>query len=195
MVALGACYLVTTGVQVQLAAGSAAAFTPSATVGGRHPVQAVIVLGAAQYNGSPSPALRARLEVALKAYDALRVPIVLTGGKAPGDAFTEAFTGYRWLHDRGVPDDALLVVTDGRSTWESMVATARVLHSKEVRDVVVVSEPLHALRLRGIAAEVGLNAQVWASAEPRPLRRGFRETVAVAVGRLTGFDRLDDFAK
>ena len=108
--------------------------------------QALIVLGAAQYNGRPSPVYRARLDHAADLYRRGVAPVVVvTGGKQPGDQFTEAGAGADYLHTKGVPDTAILRETTGRSSWESLAASARFLQSRGIRRVVLVSDPFHSL--------------------------------------------------
>ncbi len=110
------------------------------------PVDAIIVLGAAQYNGDPSPVFRARLAHALELYNAGVAPrIVLTGGKQPGDQFTEAESGIAWLADRGVPMDAMLMENEGHSTWGSLQRVPAVLPASGTR-VLVVSDGFHLFR-------------------------------------------------
>src|SRR6478736_3141808 len=110
--------------------------------------QALIVLGAAQYNGRPSPVYRARLDHAADLYRRGVAPVVVvTGGKQPGDQFTEAGAGADYLHTKGVPDTAILRETTGRSSWESLAASARFLQSRQIRRVVLVSDPFHSLRI------------------------------------------------
>ncbi len=162
----------------------------------RAPADAILVLGAAQYDGRPSPVFQARLDHALALYAAGVAPsLVVTGGKQPEDRVTEAFSAYRYLRERGVPDPALLPVTDGEDTWESMAASARVLRARGLGSVVLVSDPTHALRTRVIAEELGLDAQL-SPTDTSPagagtvLRQGVRETAAVALGRVVGHRRL-----
>jgi uncharacterized SAM-binding protein YcdF (DUF218 family) len=158
--------------------------------------QAIIVLGAAQYNGRPSPVLEARLRHALDLYQDGKAPLlVVTGGRQEGDRFTEATAGYNWLRKRGVADAAILKEVRGRSTWESLAAVHRFLRPLGVSDVILVSDASHSLRLRGVGAEVGLDAHV--SPAPgseahglRRLRSLARETVAVGLGRVLGYRRL-----
>ncbi len=156
---------------------------------------AVIVLGAAQYDGRPSPVLQARLDRALELYEAgLSERIVLTGGRQPGDRFTEATAGYNYLRERGVPDEHLLKEVAGASTFESIVASARFLRERGLTRVLLVTSDYHAYRVEAVAEEVGLDASV--SPVSSELGRGgelrqiVRETLAVAVGRVIGFDRL-----
>lgn len=154
-------------------------------------VDAVVVLGAAQYDGTPSPALRGRLDRALELYRADLAPtIVLTGSKQPEDRFTEAFAGYRYLAGRGVPDDALVVVDDGSSTYESMAATARVLREHDVERVLLVSDSFHNRRLQGIARELGLEPHLAATSGSPTVGQVLGETARVAVGEVVGYRRL-----
>jgi len=152
---------------------------------------AIVVLGAAQYNGVPSPALEGRLEHALELYQqGMADQVVVTGGNQPGDEFTEALTGYNWLREHGVPDEDLIVITDGTSTWESLAAASNVLESQGMTDVVLVSDPYHSYRLLGIAGELGLDAQVSPTDAGSGLTDLLRETAAVSVGRLISYRRL-----
>lgn len=160
------------------------------------PAQAIVVLGAAQYDGRPSPALQARLDHAADLYGAGRAPVIwVTGGQQPGDRTTEGKSSYDYLRGQGLPDDALAVENQGRNTWESLAATARFLHERGTTDVLLVTHPYHSYRAAGIARELGLTARV----SPTPQRSSDlfetaralgRETAAVAVGRLVGYRRL-----
>lgn len=158
--------------------------------------EAIVVLGAAQYDGRPSPALEGRLLLALELYrDGVAPLIVVTGGRQDGDTYTEATSGYNWLRARGVPDAAILKEVQGHSTYESLAATARFLRRRDISEVVLVSDAPHALRVESVAEEVGLEPQV---APVRTLHRSTaatiqlmtRETIAVAIGRITGYRRL-----
>lgn len=158
--------------------------------------QAIIVLGAAQYNGRPSKVLRARLDHAAELYKAKIAPtVVVTGGKQPGDRFTEATVGANYLHSRGVPESAILRETTSRSSWESLAAAARFLSDRHLTKVVLVSDPFHSLRIRLIAEELGLDA-VTSPTRTSPIRglsewrRFVNETLRVAGGRIFGFGRL-----
>jgi uncharacterized SAM-binding protein YcdF (DUF218 family) len=158
---------------------------------------AIVVLGAAQYDGEPSPVLRSRLDHAVELYEAGVAPIVVvTGGNQPGDRFTEASAGDRYLQQHGIPASAMRLETQGSSSWESLAAAARFLRSEGITDVVLVSSPYHALRTEQIAAEVGLHG----SASPAKETAGIgsrtyhlaRETLAVGIGRVLGHRRLVD---
>ncbi|MGH7702414.1 MAG: YdcF family protein [Gemmatimonadales bacterium] len=125
----------------------------------RRPVDAIVVLGAAQYNGRPSPVLRARLDHALILYRAGLAPIVVvTGGVAEGDRTSEAEVGGRYLQSNGVPDSAVAVVPEGRSTEASIVSVATWLRARQLMTVLLVSDPFHMLRLRLEARRLRLKA-------------------------------------
>ena len=174
-------YLGITFVQVRSAAGR----------DDRTPVDAIVVLGAAQYDGRPSPVLKRRLDHALELYRADVAPeIVLTGGKRDGDRFTEAFTGFKYLRQAGVPDDALVIISDGANTWESLAAAARQLKAQGDNRIVLVSDPYHNERLLGTAEELGLSAGVSSTGAQASLRQLAGATAAVALGRLIGYRRL-----
>lgn len=122
----------------------------------------VLVLGAAQYGGTPSKVLEARLKHAKILYDEGVAPVILTtGGRQPGDTYTEADAGVRWLTENGVPDDAVIGVGEGSDTLGSLRAAATEVHDRGWRSAVIVSDPWHSLRARTIAADVGLDA--WTS--------------------------------
>jgi len=124
----------------------------------REPADAIVVLGAAQYNGRPSPVLRARLDHALELWhDGLAPAIVVTGGVGRGDNQSEADVGRRYLLQRRVPDSVVIVAPEGRSTSASMTGVARRLGERG-RRVLLVSDPFHMLRLRLEARRTGLAA-------------------------------------
>ena len=161
------------------------------------PADAIVVLGAAQWDGVPSPVLEARLEQALILYGEGIAPIIVTtGSKQTGDRFTEAYAGLTYLLERSVPESSILVVVDGSNTFQSLSATANVLADKDIGNkVVLVSDPYHALRAKEIAREVGL--QPWFS--PTDLSSSFgqliRETAATSVGRVIGFRRASTLSQ
>ncbi len=152
---------------------------------------AIVVLGAAQYNGKPSPALRGRLDHGYELWKAQVAPrIVLTGSKQSGDRFTEAYAGFQYLLGRGVPEKDLVVVDTGTSTWESLAATARVLRPKNLTHVTLVSDPFHSFRLVGIADEVHLVAEVSPTDAAVTFGQIAREWMIVSVGRIVGYQRV-----
>lgn len=152
---------------------------------------AIVVLGAAQYDGRPSPVLEARLEHGLELYRQGLAPlIVVTGGRQAGDTYTEATTGYNWLRARYVPDEAIRKEVQGRTTYESLAATARFLRDDGATDVLLVTDGYHALRVSGVAREVGLRPHVSSVDTDGPtLPQLVRETGAVALGRVVGYRR------
>jgi uncharacterized SAM-binding protein YcdF (DUF218 family) len=126
----------------------------------REPADVIVVLGAAQYNGRPSPVLRARLDHALELWrEGLAPAIVVTGGVGRGDKESEAIVGRRYLLAHDVPDTVLVVQPQGRSTQASMTAVAAWLGVQGRRRALLVSDPFHMLRLRLEARRTGLDAQ------------------------------------
>ena len=163
---------------------------------GARPAQAVIVLGAAQYDGRPSAVLRARLDHAADLWHRKIAPVVVvTGGKAEGDRFTESQAGANYLHSKGIPDEAILREATGRTSWQSLAASARFLRQRGIRDVVLVSDPFHAARIHGIASELGLAAAT-SPTRTSPIkglsefRHMITETAQVGIARVIGFRRL-----
>jgi uncharacterized SAM-binding protein YcdF (DUF218 family) len=159
-------------------------------------VDAIVVMGAAQFDGRPSPVLEARLTHALGLYERGLAPlVVVTGGKLPADRFTEAATSARWLRDRGVPAQAILQDPEGRTSWESLTTVAALLRARDLRRVVLVSDPYHQRRIVGMAGDLGLEA--WSSptrtspeASGRLTTHYVQETLGVAAAHVIGFERL-----
>ncbi len=155
-----------------------------------------LVLGAAQYAGEPSPALRGRLDRAVLLYqDGAVDTVVVTGGSQAGDETTEAKASYDYLRSVGVPDEQILLEVDGHSTYESLAAAARFLRQRDITSVVLVTDPYHARRSLLVADEVGLEAEVALTDASSPAGRLGREALAVSAGRLFGFGRLDRYAQ
>ena len=185
LVALIGVYLGVTFVQVWFAA--------------RHdharPAQAIVVFGTAQYNGTPSPVLAARLDHAVDLYHRKLAPVVVvTGGNQPGDRFTEASASADYLLRHGVPDSSILREVSGTTSWQSLAAAASFLSDRQIRDVLLVSDPFHSYRIAAMAGELGLTGHT-SPTRTSPIRGlteteyMVRETVAVAVGRIIGFRR------
>ncbi|MTE12395.1 YdcF family protein [Nocardia aurantiaca] len=159
------------------------------------PADAIVVLGAAQYDGTPSSVFEARLDQAYKLYRKQIAPMVVTvGGKQVGDNYTEAASGKKYLRDRGVPEDRILAVETGSDTLQSVEAVSKALLARGKSSVVLVSDPWHSLRTRTMARDAGLAA--WTA----PTRTGpavytresqahgiFRETFALLWYQLTHF--------
>jgi uncharacterized SAM-binding protein YcdF (DUF218 family) len=160
------------------------------------PVDAIVVLGAAQYDGRPSPQLSARLDEVVRLWPEGYAPIVVvTGGSRPGDRFTEAEASARYLIDQGVPESAIVYENQGRTTFESLEAVAGILAERGAGTVLLVTDPFHSLRSRLIAGEVGLEAYVAPTSTSvvhgaRSVWLHGREAGGIALGRIIGFERL-----
>ncbi len=158
-------------------------------------VDAIVVLGAAQYDGRPSPQLAARLDHVVELWDdGLSPRVVVTGGNREGDRFTEAEASAQYLADRGVPESAMVLEDAGTNTFDSLMR-ARALLDDDVDTVLLVTDPYHALRSRLTAREVGFTAYVSATPESvvsgaAETRRVLAEAAGVAIGRVIGFERL-----
>jgi uncharacterized SAM-binding protein YcdF (DUF218 family) len=123
------------------------------------PSDAIVVLGASQYNGTPSPVFAARLDHAKALYDEHVAPYIVTvGGKQPGDAYTEAASGANYLHAHGVPRSALISVQTGRDTLRSLRAVHDVFGARGWHTAVLVTDPWHELRSRTMAEDLGMTA-------------------------------------
>lgn len=161
----------------------------------RSAADVIVVLGAAQYDGQPSPALRNRLDHAVALFDdGLATVIWVTGGRQPGDRFTEASASARYLIRAGVPSEAVEREVHGENTYQSLAAAARFLRDRNQRRVLLVSDPWHSYRLAAVARELGLRPAVSPAAPAQisweSLRRMGRETLAVGLGRALGYRRL-----
>lgn len=164
-----------------------------ARVDDRTTADVVLVLGAAQYDGRPSQVLEARLRKARNLYEAgVAEHIVTTGGRQPGDEYTEAEAGALWLIEQGVPEDAVIAVGEGNDTLGSVRAAADVVTGRGWRTAVIVSDPWHSLRARTMAADLGLEA--WTSpthsgpivqTRQTQIRYIIRETAALLYYRAT----------
>jgi uncharacterized SAM-binding protein YcdF (DUF218 family) len=131
----------------------------------QRPAGAIVVMGAAQFDGTPSPVYAARLDHAVALYLHGIAPfLVVTGGKAEGDRTTEAAAGRAYALARGVPEDDVLVEDSGRTTLESLDRVAVILSAHGIHDAVFVSDPTHMLRVLRIAEDLGLTA--WGSPTP-----------------------------
>lgn len=160
---------------------------------------AIVVLGAAQYNGRPSPVLAARLDHAAALYDDGLAPlIVVTGGQLDGDPTrnTEASASADYLaSEHGIHQHDILRENSGCNTWESLASTANELRKRDKGSVILVSDPFHSARVAAMAAELDLDARVSPTRTSpigggRELRFMAREAAVVAVGRIVGFRQL-----
>ena len=160
------------------------------------PAGAIVVLGAAQYNGVPSPDLRSRLQQALTLYhDGYAHVIVVTGGKKPGDRYTEAQSGAMYLEKAGVPVSAI-VEAGGDDTYENIADAAAKLRGDHDRVVLVTTDPFHEDRSMAIASDFSL------SPSPTPTQTSpitgwstvpffLKEGVGVGFGRIIGFNHIE----
>lgn len=125
----------------------------------RYHADAIVVLGAAQYNGRPSPVLQARLDHAAVLFrDGYADLIVVTGGIVPGDRMSEATAGQRYLVNTGIPARSVAVTPEGRNTASSMDAVVEYLQGQGLKRAILVSDPFHLARLRLEARRLGLEA-------------------------------------
>jgi uncharacterized SAM-binding protein YcdF (DUF218 family) len=157
---------------------------------------AIVVMGAAQYNGVPSPDLRARLEqAALLWHQHYSSTIMVTGSKEPGDRFTEAQASAIYLRSVGVPP-ADILEAGGRDSWQNLSEAAPILVARGDTNVLIVTDKFHVDRSMAIASSVGLTPH------PTPTQSSpisgisalpyyAKETLGVALGRIIGFDNLD----
>lgn len=121
------------------------------------PAESIVVLGAAQYDGKPSPVLRARLDHGINLWNhGMGKVLVLTGGKGAGDTTSEADVGRTYARKHGVPDTAILLENKGRTTRESMLGVAELLEGRGIKTAILVSDPFHMLRLSIIGRRFGL---------------------------------------
>lgn len=156
-------------------------------------VDAILVLGAAQYDGRPSPVFAGRLDHALLLYRQGRADrVVVLGGGRPGDRTTEAEAGRAYLIARGVPAGAVVAEPVGRTTLESLRAAARYMRREGLETAFLVSDPWHNLRVERMAHDLGIRAYAsatWHSAartEWTRLEGYLRETLAYLSYRLLG---------
>ena len=118
-----------------------------------------VVMGAAQYDGRPSDALEARLEEALRIYkDGLVEKVVTVGGGSPGDRFTEARAGRRWLIANGIKRNDAIEIGEGRDTIKSVKAFADYFKLNGISEVIIITDPYHCKRSTYISDDLGINA-------------------------------------
>lgn len=137
---------------------------------------AIVVLGAAQYDGRPSPVYKARLDHAVYLFgEGIAETIIVTGGKAKGDRYTEARAGQIYLEQTDVPPQAILAETRGRTTLESLTGARRVARANDLDTAVFVSDPLHSERIKRMALDIGFDKAYTSPASYTQLNRS-RET-------------------
>ncbi len=185
MFALVVGYLAVTAVQVWLTSRHSDARV----------AQAAVVMGAAQYDGVPSPDLAGRLQEVDDLWRRHLVPlVVVTGSKEPGDQYTEAQASEIWLVAHGVPAGAIVEV-GGDDSWANLSDAAAALDERGLDRVLIVTDGFHEDRSLAIATNVGLTAwPVPASDSPitgwSTVPYFAKETLGVALGRIIGYQRL-----
>lgn len=164
-------------------------------------VDALVVLGAAQYDGRPSPQLEARLDHAIVLWQEGRARlIIVTGGKQQADRFTEAEAAAHYLVANGVPAEAIERENFGRTTRESLLGVSRILGAREMHSLLIVTDPYHALRARLIAQDLDIQAFV-SPTRSSPVQgsenffRHLREAGGVAISHVIGFGQLERFTR
>jgi uncharacterized SAM-binding protein YcdF (DUF218 family) len=130
-----------------------------------HPADAIVVFGAAEYYGRPSPVLRARLDHAFDLYERHLAPVVITtGGAAADPTFSEGGVGEAHLHKRGIPENALIAETQGKDTAQSAQRVAVIMRANGLHSCVAVSDAYHVFRIRKLLEHEGMHVYV----SPRP---------------------------
>ena len=167
-------------------------------------VDAIVVLGVAQYDGRPSPQLQARLDHALTLLHEGAAPLVITtGGNQPGDRFTEAEASANYLiKGLGIDYQAVEILQEnnGSTTRESLIGVRDIMQSRGLHSILIVTDPYHSLRSRLIAQDLGLVAYV-SPTRTSPLRgasavsRHVREALGVSIAHLIGFANLERLTK
>jgi uncharacterized SAM-binding protein YcdF (DUF218 family) len=153
----------------------------------------ILVLGAAQYGGEPSPVFEGRLRHAALLYREGRAATVLVlGGSAPGDTSTEAEAGRDWLLAEGLPAGAVVASPVGATTLESLEAAADWMRERDLQSAFLVSDPWHNLRIKRMAADLGIEAYASATWQSAARSEGtrfdgyLRETIAYLYYRVFG---------
>jgi len=146
------------------------------------PAAAIVVLGAAQYVGRPSPVLRARLDHAILLWQHGMAPqVIFTGGRGEGDTTSEAAVSRRYALRRGVPDSVIVVETIGRTTRESLHGVAKLMLDRPNDEVILVSDPFHMLRLSILARRLGLRP-IMSPTRTSPISRNRGEAWRYVLG-------------
>ena len=159
------------------------------------PSQALVVLGAAQFNGVPSEVFAARLDTAKTLYDQGAAPvIVVAGGRMQGDQFTEAEAGRDYLINAGVPPEAIEMEYLGNDTRSSLEGVADLLQPQGITNVLLVSDGFHLFRSQMLASELGFETSAHAS-ENSPIEQGslteFRYVLRETAGVMASVVGLD----
>jgi uncharacterized SAM-binding protein YcdF (DUF218 family) len=123
------------------------------------PADVIIVMGAAEYRGHPSPVLKLRLDHAIQLFERDLAPYIMTTGGSGGDpSFTEGGVGRSYLIDRGIPAEAIIVEDEGESTAQSLTAASEILRRMGLRSCIIVSDGYHIFRVKKILQQEGFAA-------------------------------------
>ncbi|HJR45841.1 MAG TPA: YdcF family protein, partial [Actinomycetota bacterium] len=151
-----------------------------------HSADAIVVLGAAQYNGEPSPVLKARLDQATYLFEeGLARTVIVTGGKREGDAFTEAQASHMYLEEQGIPAEQIFEEEEGTTTLESLERVRDIAEDRDIETVLLVSDPLHSERIKRMAHDLGFEEAYASPASYVHLNRS-RETKMKEIVREVG---------
>jgi uncharacterized SAM-binding protein YcdF (DUF218 family) len=144
------------------------------TIDEARPADVIVIMGAAEYRGKPSPVLRARIDHALDLYRKKLAPRILTTGGAGGDpVYTEGEVARNYLVRQGVPSEAILVESEGGSTWQSTAIAAEMMRRMNLHSAIVVSDGYHIFRTKKMLEFRGLN--VYGSPRPEEVKGTWRE--------------------
>ena len=147
---------------------------------------AIVVLGAAQYDGEPSPVLKARLDQATYLWnEGLADNVIVTGGKQEGDRFTEAEASHMYLEGQGIPTERIFEEEEGTTTLESLEEVKEIADNNGIDSLLVVSDPLHSERVKRMASDLGFD-EVYASPASYVSLDRSRETKAKQLLREVG---------
>ena len=157
-----------------------------------HPADVIVVFGAAEYSGHPSPVLRARLDHAFDLYEKHIAPVVITtGGAAADPTFSEGGVGKEYLRKRGIPEDALIAETQGSDTAQSAQRVAVIMRANGLHSCVAVSDAYHVFRIRKLLEHEGVSpvyVAPRADSRPHSLRQrseaALREATSYVLWRL-----------
>jgi uncharacterized SAM-binding protein YcdF (DUF218 family) len=144
-----------------------------------HPADAIIVFGAAEYAGRPSPVFRARLDHAYDLFERGVAPVVITtGGSGADPTFSEGGVGHDYLMHRGIPESKMIAETQGSDTASSSERVAVIMRTNRMRSCVAVSDAYHVFRIRKLLEREGLQVYVAPRPDSRP-RSAWQRVVAV----------------
>jgi uncharacterized SAM-binding protein YcdF (DUF218 family) len=158
-----------------------------------HPADAIVVFGAAEYSGRPSPVYRARLDHAFDLFEQGVAPVVITtGGAAADPSFSEGGVGHDYLMHRGIPDSSLIEETHGSDTAQSAERIGVIMRANHLHSCVAVSDAYHVFRIRKLLEHEGMQVYVSPRPDSRPhslWQRGeavLREAISYMVWRVQG---------